>query len=199
MTQQVKGKLTFKGSLMFPSDYVAAEDLKGDTPVTIAKVELTKLRNTSGQLEDKFLLHFNRARKPLVLNKTNGDTIASLHGSQAEAWTGKEITLYPTTCMAFGQEVTCIRVRPYLPDGTRPQPKPQERSRTSEMMETIEENQAIPASSGTPDASVSDEASTSAGGSRGPETPDPPAAPSGDDLFSDDEMETIGTYALDQH
>ncbi len=112
-------KPTFKGSLMFPSKYVAAEDLKGrDVAVTIRRVEIATLQMKGGGTEKKFLIHFDGKDKPLVLNKTNATTIAMLHGGAAEKWTGKRITLWPTTCSAFGATTTCIRVRDKCPDDT---------------------------------------------------------------------------------
>jgi hypothetical protein len=109
-------KPTFAGSLMFPSEYVAAEDLQGkDVALTIAKVEKATLRTNDKKTKDAFLIHFDRARKPLVLNKTNARTIAQLHGTQAEKWVGKRVALYPTTCDAFGQTTTCIRIRDRIP------------------------------------------------------------------------------------
>lgn len=113
-------KATFKGSLMFPSQYVAAEDLKGkDAAVTIDRVEIAHLQVQGGAKEKKFLLHFANATKPLVLNKTNANMIASIHCSAAEKWKGKRITLYPTTCQSFGQTTSCIRVRDRAPDDSR--------------------------------------------------------------------------------
>jgi hypothetical protein len=47
----------------------------------------------------------------MVMNKTNAKLIASHYGDDTDNWTGKEITLYPTTCQAFGETVPCIRVR----------------------------------------------------------------------------------------
>lgn len=110
-----KVKPTFKGTLMFPSDWVAAEELKGDTVVTIKSVEFKNLKLADGASERKAVMHFEEAKKGLVLNKTNANIIAGLHGAEATQWPGKKITLYPTTCMAFGDEVSCIRVRKGLP------------------------------------------------------------------------------------
>lgn len=111
-------KPTFKGSLMFPGRFVAAEDLKGrDVVVTIDRVQKEKLKTNDGTNDDKWLLYFQKAKKPLVLNTTNAKMIAAVTGEQdATKWGGRRITLYPTTCNAFGQTTTCIRVRDRSPD-----------------------------------------------------------------------------------
>jgi hypothetical protein len=55
--------------------------------------------------------------KPLVLNVTNGNAIALLHGPKPSEWVGKQIVLFPaTTKMYDGEtkkmlEVGCIRIR----------------------------------------------------------------------------------------
>ena len=114
-------KPTFKDSLMFPSDYVAAEDLRGrDVNVVINDVELATLRTNDGKSK-KFLIRFKGKDKPLVLNKTNARTIAGLHGTRAEDWVGKPITIYPTTCEAFGETTTCIRIRDRVPGAPQPE------------------------------------------------------------------------------
>lgn len=48
---------------------------------------------------------------PLLLNKTNAATIAQLYGNVTSQWSGKLITLYPTTTSVGGAEKECIRVR----------------------------------------------------------------------------------------
>ena len=105
-------KPTFGGELMFPNDYLAAEEFGGkDVTLTIKSIKRDALRTTSGSTEDKYVIEFEKTKKKLVLNKTNAVQIAKVHGTKAEDWIGKQITLYPTTCMAFGSETDCIRVR----------------------------------------------------------------------------------------
>jgi len=104
--------------LLFPNDYVAADDLHGaDRTVTISRVTLRDLQIAGGnESERKPVLHFAEAKKKLVMNKTNATTIAEMHGPLVTEWVGKRITLYATTCMAFGRQVDCIRIRETVPD-----------------------------------------------------------------------------------
>ncbi len=110
--------------LLFPNNYLGAPDLhEKDVTLTISRLAREKLRTNEGD-ENKWILYFqemeDRARKDpdkinkrMVLNKTNAEMIARTTGqSDTDNWPGQKITLYPTTCQAFGSTVDCIRVRP---------------------------------------------------------------------------------------
>lgn len=113
MPKPVTKKPTFGGKLMFPSDYLAAVEFQGrDVTLKIRSVERESLRRTDGENEPAFIVRFEETKKKLVLNKTNAAAIATLTGeTEAQNWVGRRVTLYPTTCQAFGAEVECIRVR----------------------------------------------------------------------------------------
>ncbi len=106
-------KVTFKDELLFPSDYLAAVDLHGkDLTVTIAGIAKESLRLRRGGSQVKPLLSFQEHPKKVVLNKTNAESISIALGStKAEAWIGKQVTFYPTTCLVGRETVDCIRVR----------------------------------------------------------------------------------------
>jgi len=114
--------------LLFPNDYIGAPDLQGrDVTVTIARIQIDELRSVDGNgNEKKPVVYFKEmeerhrngkspTNKRLVLNKTNAMVIAKLHGHETDDWRGKRITLYPTTCQAFGDTVECIRIRNVAP------------------------------------------------------------------------------------
>jgi len=114
--------------LLFPSEYLAAPDLRGkDVVLTISRVKSELLKSAQGD-EMKGVIYFDELgehakktgtkEKKLVLNKTNMKSIAKLHGFDGDDWVGKKITLFATTCQSFGETVDCIRVRP-----TAPQPE----------------------------------------------------------------------------
>jgi len=98
--------------LMFPSKYLKAADFRGkDVTLTVKGVKGDNLQTTAGK-EFKYVVKFEETDKMLVLNKTNARAIAEcLKDKKAVNWTGKKITLYPTTCDAFGAIKDCIRVR----------------------------------------------------------------------------------------
>lgn len=98
--------------LMYPSEYLNAADLLGkDVKVTIERIEMEAVPGADGTKKQKPVVTFKGKSKRLPLPKTCAKTIAARFGTDTEKWIGKEITVYPTTCMAFGQEVECIRIR----------------------------------------------------------------------------------------
>lgn len=95
----------------FPSKWLKSGDIEGDDLVlTIARVEI----ETVGQGEDaeqKPIVYFDETEKGLVLNKTNADSIARLHGPETDAWTGKRIALFSTEVDFGGKQTLALRVR----------------------------------------------------------------------------------------
>lgn len=114
------GKVTMRGEVMFPSEYLCAEDLLAagrDVTLTIRNIEKTKVRMKDGGDEEKWVVHFEKTSKKLILNrKSHPDAIAAMYGTKAEDWLGKRITLYPARVMAFGEMVDAVRIRDKKPD-----------------------------------------------------------------------------------
>jgi hypothetical protein len=98
------------------SGYLEAEDLPDDRDVTVT-IESVRApgkddKGKDGRVMDKPIVKLTKVKKEWVLNKTNARTIRRMHGNETEAWHGKEVTIYRTTCAAFGDANTpCIRVR----------------------------------------------------------------------------------------
>lgn len=112
-----------KASDAFPSRYLTAADLDGkDVTLVIDRVE----EGTVGQgakAETKPILHFRKAKKALVLNKTNFNTIAKVLGiDDTDDWGGEAITLYPTETEYQGEMIECIRVRTKKPAAPKKPP-----------------------------------------------------------------------------
>lgn len=106
-------KAMLNGELMFPTKYVSAEECKGkDVTLTIADVKIDELQRKDGGKEKKPVLYFKETKKMLVLNKTNSGAIADQLGTEARKWPGHRITIFPTTCNAYGEIKPCIRIRP---------------------------------------------------------------------------------------
>lgn len=102
----------------FESKYVGAWDLRGqDVTVTIAKVVGGVVEGEGGRKDKAPLLYFVGKSKPMILNKTNLKTVASIVGSfKAKDWVGRRITIYGTMCKGkAGGQVDCVRVRPIAP------------------------------------------------------------------------------------
>lgn len=116
-------KVLLAGELMFPSDYLSAVEFKGrDVTLTVTGVKMEELKMKGGKAESKPVLTFKETKKKLVCNKTNADSIAQMYGTEATAWVGKRVTLFPTKTQCGRDTVDCIRVREKVPGGAKPAP-----------------------------------------------------------------------------
>ena len=112
-------QITLEGKLLFPSEYLSAFDLNGkDVTVEIEAVQVAELMMQGGLKKSKPLVFFKGAKKKLVLNKTNGQTIAAMIGGNVDNWPGNRITLFPTKVKCGRETVDAIRVRPIKPEPT---------------------------------------------------------------------------------
>ena len=100
---------------MFDSEYIASWDLDKDQTLTIKDVVAAEIEGNKGEKSKKPIVYFEKTAKGMVLNKTNGKTVAAMYGPNTDDWKGKRITLFASTCEAFGDTVDCIRVRPGVP------------------------------------------------------------------------------------
>src|SRR5262249_40359664 len=92
--------------------------------LTIKSASLEKLKNGNGEEETKTVLYFEKAKKGLILNRTNWDKIAELTGEDdSDNWPGHRIEAYPTQTEMRGKTVDCIRIRaPAQRDWPKPKP-----------------------------------------------------------------------------
>ncbi len=97
---------------LFPSKYLKAADLGGKpTVVEITGVTMEDLKDMAGKTQRKGVLAFKDRTKTLVLNRTNYDAVADLHGEETNGWPGKSIELFPAKTNMGGKTMDCIRVR----------------------------------------------------------------------------------------
>lgn len=97
-----------KANDAFPSKYIAAADLQGTDRV----VKITHVATDEIGGKQKFICYFAGAKKGLVLNKTNFNTIVKVTGQDdTDDWTGCEICLYPTMVDFQGDQVDAVRVK----------------------------------------------------------------------------------------
>jgi hypothetical protein len=92
----------------FPSNYMKAADLKGQT--VMLTVDNVTMEDLGG--DRKPVLHFTDAKKGLVLNVTNARAIEGTHGDDMDAWSGRKIELFAMAVSFQGRTVDSIRVRP---------------------------------------------------------------------------------------
>lgn len=95
---------------LYPGRFVKAGEFLGrDVTMKIAKVELEELEGDNGK-EVKVIVTFEKAKKQLVLNKTNGTCVKAMFGRKTDDWIGKRVTFFPAN-ESFGDTDVCIRVR----------------------------------------------------------------------------------------
>lgn len=111
---------------LFPSRYVAAVDLNGHDVTVVIKNVVMEEMGAPPQAEEKPVAYFVKAKKAMVLNKTNAMNIAGLYGPDTDQWAGKSVTLYSAKVKAFGAVHDAIRIRPQVPPASPAGPDPQD-------------------------------------------------------------------------
>jgi hypothetical protein len=98
--------------LLHPSKYLKGAELMGKTvTVVIDGIDpRAELKRTDGTVEHRPLLRFKGKDKMMVLNKTNAQAIARMHGTEVKQWIGKAIKLRAEKVTAFGKDWDALRV-----------------------------------------------------------------------------------------
>lgn len=102
-------------------DYLGSHNLeKGEEMLlTIEHFEGEEMVQQVGGKGDekvaKQVLYFKEEVPKMILNVTNGTTIASLYGSHPDQWIGKKIQVYATPVKAFGKTQDALRIRDFVP------------------------------------------------------------------------------------
>jgi hypothetical protein len=95
--------------------YSILGDGKEDLTVTIKRIYTATETVKNGQTEEFVMADFEEVDKPMIMNKTNCKTIASLYTHNPNNWIGKPITLYATRTKFGREEVDALRVRNFKP------------------------------------------------------------------------------------
>ena len=93
---------------IYRSSYMKADDLNGRT----AKHTIVGCTAEVVGEDKRLVLAFSDNDRPLVLNKTNANSLAELYGPETGGWEGKAINLVPSTTSYQGKMVKCIRISP---------------------------------------------------------------------------------------
>lgn len=119
-TQEGGGEVTHYREF-YDTDWVGVWDLPGgrDRVVTIVEVTQGRVGGQGGRKKDRSaVMQLRELDRPMVLNKTNGSTIAGMYGAHVEQWPGKRIQLFgSTTDFGSKKNIPCIRIRPEIPKG----------------------------------------------------------------------------------
>jgi hypothetical protein len=97
-------------SELFPSRYFKASDIPAGRELRL-RISDCQMEEVGEEEEEKPVLMFDKNKKGLVLNKTNGDTLAEAFGDDSDLWVGREIILYPTTTRFGSKKVDCLRIK----------------------------------------------------------------------------------------
>ena len=101
-----------KMSKLFPSKYLASDDLNGKT-VTV-KIDRVVMEEVGQQKDWKPVIYFQKAKKGMVLNRTNGNMIASEYGDDSDLWRGKTVLLRAEKVSFQGKLMDGLRI--HIPD-----------------------------------------------------------------------------------
>jgi len=107
---------------VFPSQWLKAADLDGQA--RLVTIEGCRLEAVEEGKPAKPVLQLHGLTQGLVLNKTNGESIAAFLGDDLDRWPGQKIVLVPAETDFQGKRVPCIRIRPPKPQGTSATAKP---------------------------------------------------------------------------
>ena len=104
-----------------PGRYLSGDDLDGEVIVTIDRVVMESFRDPRTRQESrKPVMYFQRAKRGLIVNRTNWRTVADLYGDESDNWTGKRIALAPAMVDAYGKQTKAVRVKPVRPSDPPP-------------------------------------------------------------------------------
>jgi hypothetical protein len=104
------------------SKFLTRADVGKGSLLTIKDVIQENVAKEGAPDELRWCLVFAEADKPMVLNSTNGQIIASITGSEdTDAWIGKQIVAYDDPNVSFGGKlVGGIRCRAPRPQAAKP-------------------------------------------------------------------------------
>jgi hypothetical protein len=126
---------------IFGGDTLKAADLQGREFTLV--IETVKLKDFDDG--PKLIITFRNAKKSLIANKTNSETIALMHGDDTDFWIGKEIVIGTDLVNFQGKMVEAIRVRRVI---RRAEPTPP-RQVTAEAGQIVQERTGYTLSTGT--------------------------------------------------
>lgn len=103
-----------------------ALDPNKDLIVTIDEAKKEEVTNPKGEDEECLVLYFKEDVKPFILNVTNSKQIERIYETPyIEDWAGKKIQIYIKDGIeAFGSLVSGLRIRPKVPQTTKPELTP---------------------------------------------------------------------------
>lgn len=100
-----------KMNQMFPSNWLAKEDLASPVRAVIKTVTREEIKGDDGN-ELKTILAFQGNVKSMILNKTNAEFLVAEFGDDSDLWLGKTVELYVDPSVMFGgKRIGGVRLR----------------------------------------------------------------------------------------
>jgi hypothetical protein len=98
----------------FPSKYLKSSDVK-ERPLVAVISHVAKEKVGKGpDAEEKYLLHFEGDTKPMVLNRTNWDTLEEAFGD-SDDWPGHKVKIKCARTQFQGKATDGIRIEAIVP------------------------------------------------------------------------------------
>ena len=94
-----------KRSEAFPSKYLSKDDVQPPIIAKIRSVTRQTVNSEHGE-EDKTVIEFHGAVKPMICNNVNWGVIEDMYGGESDDWINKSITLYCDPNVMFGAKRT---------------------------------------------------------------------------------------------
>ena len=83
-------------SEVYASPWLRADDLGGKTiKVKIARAGADMVPQSDGDKQPRIIVDFEGKKKRLILNRTQGASLAAIAGDDTDHWTGVELYLSP--------------------------------------------------------------------------------------------------------
>ena len=104
-------------TLLDPGVFLGPQDFPEPRAVTIARIAREKMPARDGEPEQSSPMLYIQAKdgteypRKLKLPKTVLYGLSIALGPDLDQWVGKQITVYATTCLSFGQPEECLRVQ----------------------------------------------------------------------------------------
>lgn len=110
-----------KMSDAFPSRFMGKDDIKRETTLHIALVEMQNI-GSAREIEEKPVIEWQEPdAKPFICNATNWETIADAYGPESDDWKGKALVIYLDPSIKFaGKRVGGLRVKAAKPESHQP-------------------------------------------------------------------------------
>jgi len=113
-------------SEMLESKWIQKTDLKQPTRLIVAGCTQDTVKDKTGKEEVKWVVSFQGAWKPLILNVTNTKAFFKTLDKDSDNWAGKEVILFNDMSVNYNGDMGGIRVYQQMDIAEAQAPPPQD-------------------------------------------------------------------------